>query len=205
MEQPIRLERGPSTRTERDADRLFALWGQGDAEAFGEIIPLVYQELKRVAHRILRRGEGPQTLQTTELVNELYLKMKGRVLAFDSRRAFFSFAAKTMRHLLVDHVRTRLSQKQGGQAVRATTLEFINLSDGQPIDFATLLLVDQLLTRLAKQDPRQARCTELRFFLGMGNEEVAAVMNLSLSTVNRDWKMAKRWFSRELARAAAPA
>ena len=172
-------------------------WSGGDPTALDELLPLVYDELRRQAARYLRRERQNHTLQTTALVHEAYLKLaEQKQTRWASRSQFFGIAAQMMRRILVDHARARHRDKRGGEAENAPLEEAaLVVSGGQSVD---LLNLDEALTRLAALDPEQARVVELRYFGGLSMEETAAVTGRSLATVNRDWRSAKVWLKQEL-------
>ncbi|HEY2295094.1 MAG TPA: ECF-type sigma factor [Thermoanaerobaculia bacterium] len=179
-----------------DVTRLLQRWSAGDSQAMGELLPLLYDELRRLAAVYMRRQPQGHTLQPTALVNEAYLKLAGQSgLSFADRAAFFGLAATVMRKLLIDHARARHAAKRGGDAVRVTLDEGIASQPSQDVDFADL---DTALTELGRLDGRQARVIELRFFAGLGIEETAAALSLSAATVKREWATARAWLYRRL-------
>jgi len=179
-----------------DVTRLLQRWGAGDAQAMGELVPLLYDELRRLAAVYMRRQASGHTLQPTALVNEAYLKLAGQDgLTFADRASFFGLAAKVMRRLLVDHARAHDAAKRGGDAVRVTLDEGIASLPSRDVDFADL---DAALTELGRLDERQAQIIELRFFAGLGIEETAAALSLSPATVKREWATARAWLYRKL-------
>lgn len=168
----------------------------GDAQAIGELLPLLYDELRRLAAVYMRRQPMGHTLQPTALVNEAYLKLAGQHgLSFAHRAGFFALAAKVMRQLLVDHARAHNAAKRGGDAVRVTLDEGIASIPSRDVDFADL---DAALAELGRLDERQAQIVELRFFAGLGIEETAAALSLSPATVKREWATARAWLYRRL-------
>lgn len=192
-----------------DVTQLLSAWSDGDEAALDELMPLVYRELRRLAHHYINKEYAGKTLQTTELVHEAYLKLvnQNRV-RWQNRAHFFGIASQLMRRILVDRARHRDRAKRGG-GIRLVSLAQARASP-QSVD---LLALDQALTRLAELDQRKARVVELRFFGGLEVEEAAAFLKVSEITVLRDWKMAKAWLHKELApsdgneqfEAAAPA
>jgi RNA polymerase sigma factor (TIGR02999 family) len=169
----------------------------GDPAAMSQLLPLVYDELRRVAARLMRRERPGQTIQATALVNEAYLRLLGgRAPAFQDRAHFMAIAARSMREILVDRARARNAAKRGGGAA-AVELDESRMA-GQPMS-EDVLAVDEALTRLANIDARQARVVELRFFAGMSVEEIAEATGVSAGTVKRDWAVARAWLYRELA------
>lgn len=186
----------------KDVTRLLADWSKGDPEAREALMPLVYNELRRLAASYLRRERSDHTLQPTALVHEAYLRLiEERSVDWHSRSHFFSVSAKVMRRILVDHARAHLADKRGSGLPKVALTESIAMSKEHP---AELLAVDEALTRLAALDPQQARIVELRIFAGLTVEETAAALNISPATVKRDWSVAKAWLMRELQKTAEP-
>jgi RNA polymerase sigma-70 factor (ECF subfamily) len=180
----------------QDVTDLLAQLVAGDQKAFPKLVPLVYDELHRLADGYMRRERADHTLQATALVNEAYLKLVRYPRPnWRSRAHFLGVAAQIMRHILVDHARGHGCDKRGG-GMRPITLEddlvFV------PQKSIQLLRLDLSLKRLASRDPRQARVVELRFFGGLTVEEVADVLGVSAKTVKRDWSMAKAWLHGDL-------
>jgi RNA polymerase sigma-70 factor (ECF subfamily) len=180
---------------EPDLSRLLARWAQQDPTARDELVPIVYDELRKVAHHYMR-GEHPgHTLQTTALVNEAYLRLAGvERLQWRDRTHFFAMAAMLMRRILVDYARERGRDKRGG-GVSITSLDERVAGGNRDVD---VLALDEALTRLAAMDPQQERIVELRFFAGLTVEETAAELGISSATVKRDWAIAKAWLYHEL-------
>jgi RNA polymerase sigma factor (TIGR02999 family) len=159
-------------------------------------MPLVYEELRRLAHRYMRRERVGHTLQTTALINEAYLRLiEQQHVQWQSRAHFFAIAAQLMRRILVDYARTRTRAKRGGGALRVSLNEGAVSSEERG---AELIALDDALQRLTLIDPRKSRVVELRFFGGLSIEEVADVLNVTPMTVVRDWKTAKAWLHREI-------
>jgi len=173
----------------------------GKREAETQLLPLVYEELRRVASHYLRGERQGHTMQTTDLVHEAYLKLAGQQCPWENRAHFFGVAAQAMRHILVDHARARYAGKRGGGQARVP-LDDALLVSGAPD--SNLLELDEALTKLAQRDPRQARIVELRYFAGLSVEEVAEVLGCVSRTVNRDWRMAQAWLRRELESGGLP-
>jgi RNA polymerase sigma factor (TIGR02999 family) len=179
-----------------EVTRLLMSWRGGDEAALGRLLPIVHDELRRIARRALR-GERRRPLQTAELVNEAYLRLVGRQDAdWQGRTHFLAVAARVMRHLLVDMARRRLAERHGG-AVRQVTLD-AGVPAAAPPGKAEILDLDDALSRLAGIDPRKARIVELRYFAGMTLEETAEALSLSTMTVSREWTKARAWLYREL-------
>jgi RNA polymerase sigma-70 factor, ECF subfamily len=170
----------------------------GDRTALDRLMPVVYDELRRIASRRLA-GEGPgHTLQTTALVNEAYLRLVDqRQLAWQNRAHFFAIAARLMRYIVVDHARSRKNQKRGGHATHVTLDDALTPAAGESVE--SLLLIDDALSRLEQVDARKCQVAELRLFSGLSVDETADVLRVSAVTVMRDWRMAKAWLQRELA------
>lgn len=186
---------------------LLRAWNDGDAEASDALAPLVYAELRRQAERTLRREGDGHTLQATALVHEAWMRLDGqRDARWESRSQFFAVAAQTMRRVLVDHARTRLAQKRGGDGTRVTlgAVDRAGADAGGPaaaqgsLDTVDLLALDDALRRLAELDAKKARLVELRYFAGLSIPETAAAMGISQATVGREWAVARMWLRREL-------
>jgi RNA polymerase sigma-70 factor (ECF subfamily) len=178
---------------------LLLQWGKGDEAALDRLIPLVHQELHRIARRCMV-GEGSgHTLQATALLNEAYLRLvDGKAVTWTDRAHFFAVSARIMRRILVDHARARRTLKRGGAEARVTLDEALVVSKELPHDFVAL---DDALQALAAFDERKSRVIELRFFAGLSVEETAAVLEVSPDTVMRDWRLAKAWLQGEMRRA----
>lgn len=176
--------------------QLLISWRKGDVDAFDQLIPLVYPELRKLARRYMRR-EGPaHTLQTSALINEAYLRLVDQQhVEWEDRAHFFSFAAQVMRHILIDHARSYQCVKRGAGA------QFVPLDDASAKvqqRAAELVALDDALKGLAAIDPRKSQIVELRFFGGLSVEETAEVVKLSPVTVSREWRAAKAWLYREV-------
>lgn len=171
--------------------QLLVAWSKGDRSALNALTPLVHDELRRLAHHYMNRERPGHSLQTTALVNEAYLKLiDQKLVEFHSRAQFFALAATLMRHILVDHARTRHALKHGGAGVRISFEEALLVSAHRDEDLVEL---DQALTRLAEIDERKSTVVELRFFGGLTVDETAEALGVSAVTVMREWKMAKAW------------
>jgi RNA polymerase sigma factor (TIGR02999 family) len=188
-----------ATASSQGVTRLLRAWSRGDEAALEALIPLIYRELRQRAHRYMGRERPGHTLQTTALINEVYLRLVGSPIAWESRNQFFAIAARMMRRILVDHARTRRSLKRGGEG-RPVALDEEHLAAGQPD--RDLVSLDDSLDALSTLDPRKVRVVELRFFGGLSVEETAEVLKVSPQTVLRDWKLAKAWLLREMKRGA---
>lgn len=174
----------------------------GEKEALAQLFPFVYRELHALAERAMRGERLDHTLQTTALLHEAYLRMVDQSQpSWQNRAHFFAVAAHAMREILIDHARTRKTQKRGGGARREPLLTLAAPEGAEPID---LLALDEALSHFAEKDPRSARIVELRFFAGLTHEEIAEVLGSSLGTVERGWRFAKGWLRRELTREQEP-
>jgi RNA polymerase sigma factor (TIGR02999 family) len=172
-------------------------WGKGDQAALDRLMPLVYNELRRLASNYLRRERATHTLQPTALVNEAYLKLIDQKNAkWQNRAQFFGISAQLMRRILVDHARQHQAAKRGGSNQQRLSITSAEQFAKQPeID---LLALNEALDELAQMDPQQGRIVELKFFAGLSIEETAEVLGISHATVERDWKMARAWLRRQL-------
>jgi RNA polymerase sigma factor (TIGR02999 family) len=182
-----------------DATELLRAWSNGDGSALDRLLPLVYEELRRLAQRYMRRERPDHTLQATSLVNEAYLRLIDvNRIQWQNRAHFLAVAAQTMRRILVESARRRHRHKRGGDVV------LVALDEAQDVGQATgadLVALSDALTALATFDPRMSQVVELRFFGGLSVDETADVLNVSPETVMRDWKTAKVWLLRELSQA----
>ncbi len=175
---------------------LLLKWGQGDEQALHRLIPLVHNELHRIAQRHIGHERADHTLQATALVNEAYLRLvDAKAVAWHDRAHFLAVAARVMRRILVDHARARHYQKRGGDAARVTFDEGLAVTDERAPDFIAL---DEALQALAEFDERKSRVIEMRFFGGLTVEETASVLKVSPATVMGDWRLAKAWLQREM-------
>jgi RNA polymerase sigma factor (TIGR02999 family) len=178
-----------------EVSQLLLRWKGGDERAFQQLLPVVYEELKRLARRQLR-GEAPgHTLQTTALVHEAYLRLVGADVGWEGRGHFFAVAAQVMRRVLVDHARNRGRAKRGGGRVAVPLQDELAAAPGRTPD---LLALDEALERLSALDRRKAQVVELLYFGGLNYDEVAETLQISPATVHRDLRMAKAWLYREL-------
>jgi RNA polymerase sigma factor (TIGR02999 family) len=168
----------------------------GDSAAASQVVPLIYEELRRLAAHYMAAERPGHTLQTTALVHEAYLRLVDqRQASWQSRAHFYGAAAGVMRRILVDHARARLTAKRGGDAPHLALDEALVFSDEQSDE---LVRLDEALGRLAQMNPRQSRVIQLRFFAGLTVEEISEVMGISPKTVKRDWSFARAWLHREL-------
>lgn len=185
-------------RRNENVTGLLIAWKGGDEAALEQLVPLVYQELHRTAHRYMAHERMGHTLQTTALINEVYMQLVDfQSMSWQNRNHFFAICANLMRRVLTDFARSRRSIKRGGGAV---PLEFDEELFGGLERASGIVALDDALTALAVIDDRKSRVVELRFFGGLSIEETAQVLDVSVETVNRDWKMAKAWLFRELNR-----
>ncbi len=171
-------------------------WGNGDKAALDKLLPLVEKELHRLAHRYMRKENPEHTLQTTALVNEAYLRLVDQKnTRWQNRAHFFGIAAQIMRRILLNHARDQHRQKRGGHPVQVSLSDVAIVSHEKS---AELIALDEALEKLAVVDERKSRVVELRYFGGLSVEETAEVLGVSVITINRDWKLAKAWLSREI-------
>ncbi len=178
--------------------RLLKAWSEGEQSALDRLIPLVYQELHRLAHHYMGRERSGHTLQTTALLNEAYLRLvESAKPSWQSRTHFFAASAQVMRRILVDWARSRQALKRGGQERPLELEEALVVADAPG---KNLVGLDDALKALAAIDPRKSEVVELRFFGGLSVEEAAQVLKVSPETVMRDWKFAKSWLRRELSK-----
>ena len=174
---------------------LLQQWAGGDLQAREDLVPLVYQELRKRAAAYLRRERRDHTLQPTALVNEAYVRLMGQErVTWINRAQFFGVAAQAMRRILVDHAREREAAKRPG-GIRVTLDE--GMRSVPPID-CELLMLDSVLQELAVIDQRQARIVEMKYFGGLSEEEVAAILSLSRTTITREWQSARAWLYRRM-------
>ena len=185
---------------DRDITALLLAWNRGDSAALDALVPLVYDELHRLARRAMRRERSGYTMQTTALVNEAYVRLiDARSVRWQNRAHFFAISATLMRRVLVDFARARHRAKRGGHVRQVTLDAALGVADGRDTD---VLALDAALEALTTVDPRKGRVVELRFFAGLSVEETAEVLGVSTDTVTRDWKVARIWLMRELSREA---
>jgi len=189
-------EGSPTRSSERhEVSRLLAAWSAHDPQARDALIPIVHEELRRLAHRYMRGERAGHTLQTTALVNEAYMRLVDvERIEWRGRGHFFAMAAMLMRRILVDHARDRDRDKRGGNVI-LTSIGDKPIAAPPGLD---VLALDEALDRLSAMDPQQARIVELRFFAGMTIEETADALDISPATVKRDWTWAKAWLHQQL-------
>jgi len=180
----------------QEVTELLRAWSAGDGKALEKLAPLVYEELHRTAHRYMAREQTGHTLQTTALVNEVYMRLvKVRDVNWQDRGHFFAVCARMMRRILTDFARSRRYLKRGGEAAHIPFEEELSPRIEPNADIAAL---DDALNALSSIDPRKGQVVELRFFGGLSVEETAQVLGVSIDTVQRDWRLAKVWLMREL-------
>ena len=183
---------------------LLKAWSQGDASALDRLTPLLYEELRRLAHAYMRQERAGNTLQTTALVNEAYLRLVDvKTVAWQDRAHFLAVAARAMRRVLVDAARARASLKRGGDKDRvehSTAIDFDQFPAASANRATEVCRLDDALDALMRIDVRRAHVIELRFFGGLSVEETADVLEVSPQTVMRDWRIARAWLARELQR-----
>jgi RNA polymerase sigma factor (TIGR02999 family) len=182
-----------------EVTQLLIAWSRGDERALEQLMPLVYQELRRLARRYMARESPGQTLQATALVHEAYLRLiEQRLVSWQNRAHFYAISAQMMRRILVDRARARHFEKRGGEAPRISLDEALVCQEREP----NLVALDDALKSLAVLDPRKSRVVEMRYFGGLSVEESAEVLKVSPDTVMRDWKLAKVWLLRELSKSS---
>lgn len=179
-----------------EVTQLLVAWSNGDAAALDRLMPLVYAELRRLAHRYMSRERPGHTLQSTALVNEAYLRLVDQEsMRWENRAHFFGIAARLMREILIEYARGRRAAKRGGGQYKLSLSEVDRIASRPDVN---LLALDEALVRLAVLDPQKSRIVELRYFGGLGIEETSEVIGVSPATVKRDWSMARAWLRSEL-------
>jgi RNA polymerase sigma-70 factor, ECF subfamily len=187
-----------ATSSQQEITQLLVDWSNGDKTAFDRLMPLVYEELRRMAHNHMRGERDGHILQTTALVNEAYIRLVDfRKMQWKERAHFFAVAAQVIRRILVDHARGHKRAKRGGGTYQIPLDEVATLSSERSWEFVAL---DDALTSLENVDLRKCQVVELRYFGGLSNEEIAEVLKISPNTVIRDWQMAKAWLRREMSK-----
>jgi RNA polymerase sigma factor (TIGR02999 family) len=190
------------TAVSHDVTRLLRDWGNGDRSAADELMPLVHNELTRLAHQYMRREEPGHTLQTSALVNEAYVRLVDQTrIQWEGRAHFFGIAARLMRQILVDQARRRHFAKRGGGAIRVSLNEATAVAQEQS---ASVMALDDALKTLEQIDMRKSRIVELRFFGGMSIEETAEALKISPGTVMREWTFARAWLRKQMSPSVAP-
>jgi RNA polymerase sigma factor (TIGR02999 family) len=196
---PLDMDRGiePSSQV----TQLLTAWCDGDEGALETLTPMIYEELRRLARRSMRRERPEHTLQSTALVHEAYIRLIGQAVKWNGRAHFFAIAAQMMRRILVDHARAQAAEKRGAGLPRVPMDVELAASEQQDID---MLALDEALKRLAVVDPQRSRIVELRFFSGLSKEETATVLSISPATVQRQWAGAKVWLQHEMRQRNSP-
>ncbi len=185
----------PSSPT-HEVTQLLVAWSNGDRAALDRLMPLVYTELRRLAHHYMKRERPDHTLQTTALVNEAYLRLVDQEkMRWENRVHFFGIAARLMREILADHARSRQAAKRGGGHYKLSLSKVDRIASRPDVN---LIALDEVLGRLKAIDPQKSRIVELRYFGGLGIEETAEVIGVSPATVKRDWSMARAWLRCEI-------
>ena len=185
------MKSGPPT----NVTEMLLEWRSGNEDALQQLMPLVYDELRRLAGRYMRTERREHTLQATALVNEAYIRLVDMKVSWQDRAHFFAVAARLMRRLLVDHARAHGRAKREGEAAKVSLDDAGEVSCGPAVN---VIAVDEALTRLAEFDARKSEILELRYFGGLSNEEVGEALGVSRATVQRDLRLAKAWLTREL-------
>ena len=197
--RPINDQVSPRQHTGDPSDQITALlerWRQGDEQAPHKLVPLVYQELRRLAHYYLRSERPDHTLQSTALVHEAYLRLAGGSQAPQNRAHFIAVASRAMRQILVDYARTRTASKRdGGIRIDLENAEALSVNGD-----SELLLLDRALEELSRIDERQAKIVEMKFFGGLSAPEISEALGISRATVDRDWAVARLWLHRQMSR-----
>ena len=181
-----------------EVSQLLRGWGDGDREALDALLPLVYKELRRLAHFQLRNERPDHTLQTSALVHEAYLRLVGlNSPVWESRTHFFAIAAQLMRQILVDYARRHRAAKRGADSPKVSLENAVMAAQAKGVD---IILLDDALQSLAKIDPRQAQVVELRFFGGLSLQEISEALRIAPATAQRDWTAARAWLHREMSK-----
>jgi len=181
-----------------EVTRLLGQLRAGKQDVADQLVPLIYDELRRIASAQMRRERPDHTLQATAVVHEAYMRLAGeQEVPWQNRAHFFAIAAKTMRRVLMDYARQRHAGRRGGEGARKVDIDAELLVGDDRLE--DVIALDEVLGRLSEMDPEQGRIVELRFFAGLNVEETAEVMGISARTVKREWRSAKAWLSRELA------
>lgn len=195
---------GPNPTPQGDVTGLLLAWNRGDREAFEQLVPLVYEELRRRAQNALAKERRGHTLQPTALVHEAYLRLVDQSrIPWQNRFHFYAVSARAMRHVLVDHARRRLADKRDGGRT-FVPLSRAGVEAATPPPSLDVLALDRALERLAELDPRQAKLVELRVYGGLTIDEAAGALEVSAATVSRDWRHAEAWLHREMAGSGTP-
>ena len=182
---------------EEDVTQLLLDWSNGEKSAVDKLFPIVYAQLRQVAANLIRNERPDHTLQPTALVHEAYLKLINQAdVHWDSRVQFFAFSARVMRNILVDHARTKLREKRGGNFQKISLDELVSASNEKSKE---LIVLDEALTELAKFDERKSRIIELRYFGGLSLDDIKDVMKISIATIRREMRFAEAWLYKKVA------
>jgi len=182
---------------------LLAEWSDGDPDALERLMPLVFEDLRQLARKQFRRESEAHTLQPTALVHEVYVRLVGqRKVEWQNRAQFFAFAAMLMRRILVDHAKARHAAKRGGKVRKLPLEEGLTVAGDDGAGDVDVVALDRALTDLAAIDPRQARIVDMRFFVGLTQEETAEVLEVSVTTVKREWRSARLWLFQRISQLA---
>ncbi len=194
--RPFTSERFSMPSSPNEVTELLQRWKSGDDQALDRLTPLVYDQLHRLAHQYIRRERHGHTLQTSALVNEAYLRLvEHKAIDWQSRAHFFAVSAVVMRRVLVDYARQRKSEKRGGGLQQITFADDLMVTQQRA---AELVALDEAIKALSELYPRHSKVVELRYFGGLNNKEASAVLQVSETTIERDWRYAKAWLYREL-------
>lgn len=185
----------PPSLEPANVTQLLSAYSRGDQQALDRLLPLVYDELRRLAGGYLRRERSDHTLQATALVHEAYMRLVEQDVSWQNRAHFFGVAAQMMRRILVDHARGHAAAKRGSGGIKLALDELVDLSDEKAAD---LVALDDALNALAAIDEQKSRIVELRYFGGLSIEETAHVLNIGTATVTRQWNIAKAWLYKEV-------
>jgi RNA polymerase sigma factor (TIGR02999 family) len=186
-----------SSAQPHDITQLLVASSHGDSDALNKLLPMVYDELRRLADRYLRREREDHTLQATALVHEAYLRLVDQNVPWQNRAHFFGIAAEMMRRILIDHARGLQAAKRGSGGIKLALDDVLDFSDERADE---LIALDDALKALADIDPQKSRIVELRFFAGLSIEETAKVLDIGTATVIRQWRMAKAWLYHEVSK-----
>lgn len=192
------LQRAPLKNKMSQAHQITDLlqaWSKGEFQALDRLLPLVDHELRKIAHAYMNRERPGHTLQTTALVNEALIRLIGREITWTSRKQFYALVAKRMRQVLTDHARAQLAAKRGGRPEQVDIEDVVGLSIERSRE---LLMLDEALTELGKIDERKAKIVEYRYFGGFTLEEVAEILEIAPSTVEREWRLARSWLKQQM-------
>lgn len=197
--EPGRFQGGMGEEPQHDVTQILRDWNEGDADAPERLMPLVYDEMRRLARTFLSRERNSHTLQPTALVNEAYLRLVDQTrVNWQNRAHFYGIASRMMRRVLIDHARAHATEKRGGGTIRLSIDDVQVSLEERATSFVAL---DEAMKRLEQMDERKCKVVEMRFFGGLSDEEIAEVLGVTTRTVLRDWKTARLWLYRELSEA----